>query len=215
MPDQGRRTILSYLQERRQDMVDLLQRLALAESPSDNPAAVAAVLAMLAADLEQAGLSARLFPGRVSAGTLFARPQERNEQSPLQLLVGHCDTVWPVGTVGQMPVRVEGETLRGPGVFDMKGGLVQTALRAAGCERPRPAAPGRQCGCDQLRRGNRQPRLHTADSSASPLRGSGLHPGTGLRPGGKARRPPESLRRLHDHRPRPSCPRRRQPRGRG
>ncbi len=50
---------------------------------------------------------------------------------PLQLLVGHCDTVWPVGMVRQMPVRVEDETLFGPGVFDMKGGLVQmvTALR--------------------------------------------------------------------------------------
>ena len=132
MTDHETHCILSYLRERRQDMVDLLQRLALAESPSDNPAAVAPVLAMLASELEQAGMSVRLFPGRVSAGTLFARPRERNEQSPLQLLVGHCDTVWPVGTVRQMPVRVEGETLRGPGVFDMKGGLVQMlyALRA-------------------------------------------------------------------------------------
>src|SRR5579864_8502435 len=110
--------ILSYLRERRQDMVDLLQRLALAESPSDNPAAVAPVLAMLASELEHAGLSVRPFPGRVSAGTLFARPLRRIEQSPLQLLVGHCDTVWPVGTVRQMPVRVDGEMLQGPGVFD-------------------------------------------------------------------------------------------------
>lgn len=124
--------ILSYLGERRQEMVDLLQRLALAESPSDNPAAVSAVLALLASELEQAGLSARLFPGRVSAGTLLGRLRARNEQAPLQLLVGHCDTVWPVGTLRQMPVCVEGETLRGPGVFDMKGGLVQMlyALRA-------------------------------------------------------------------------------------
>jgi glutamate carboxypeptidase len=125
MTDYEPRRILSYLRERRQDMVDLLQRLALAESPSDNPVAVAPVLAMLASELEQAGLSVRFFPGRTSAGTLFARPRRRNEQSPLQLLVGHCDTVWPVGTVRQMPVRVEGEALWGPGVFDMKGGLVQ------------------------------------------------------------------------------------------
>jgi len=132
--------ILSYLRERRQDMVDLLQRLALAESPSDNPAAVAPALAMLTSELEQAGLSVRLFPGRVSAGTLFARPRltprasclAPRPSSPLQMLVGHCDTVWPVGTVHQMPVHVEGETIRGPGVFDMKGGLVQMlyALRA-------------------------------------------------------------------------------------
>ena len=196
-------------------MVDLLQRLALAESPSDNPAAVAPVLAMLASELEQGGLSVRLFPGRVSAGTLFARPRERNEPSPLQLLVGHCDTVWPVGTVRQMPVRVEGETLRGPGVFDMKGGLVQMlyALRAVKDLSLRPPADMR--GRDQLRRGDRQPRLHPAHSSAGSPRGSGLHPGTGLRPGGKAEDRPESLRQLHDHHQRPSRPRWRQPRRRG
>ena len=104
----------------------------LAESPSDDPAAVAPVLAIFASELDQAGMSVRRLRGRVSAGTLYARPRERDRTLPLQLLVGHCDTVWPVGTVRQMPVRVEGETLRGPGVFDMKGGLVQMlyALRA-------------------------------------------------------------------------------------
>jgi glutamate carboxypeptidase len=134
--------VLSYLRQRRQEMVHLLQRLALAESPSDNPAAVAPVLALLTSELEQAGMSVRLFPGRVSAGTLLARPGERGERRPLQMLVGHCDTVWPVGTLRQMPVRVEGEALRGPGVFDMKGGLVQMlyALRAVRDLGLRPAA---------------------------------------------------------------------------
>jgi glutamate carboxypeptidase len=132
MTDYETQSILSYLQQRRHDMVDLLQRLARAESPSDNPAAVAPVLQLLASELEQAGLSVRRFRGRVSAGMLFGRPRGRAKNTPRQLLVGHCDTVWPVGTVRQMPVRVEGETIRGPGVFDMKGGLVQMlyALRA-------------------------------------------------------------------------------------
>src|SRR5579871_2391334 len=132
MTDDEVHRVLSYLRERRQDMVDLLQRLALAESPSDNPAAVAPALALLESELGQAGMTVRHFPGRVSAGTLYARPQERSGKSPHQLLVGHCDTVWPVGTVKRMPVRVEGNTVRGPGVFDMKGGLVQMlyALRA-------------------------------------------------------------------------------------
>ena len=133
MTDHEVQHLLSYLREHRQDMVDLLQRLALAESPSDNPAAVAPALALLETELGQAGMAVRRFPGRVSAGTLFARPREPSASSPVQLLVGHCDTVWPVGTVRQMPVRVEGDALHGPGVFDMKGGLVQMlyALRAA------------------------------------------------------------------------------------
>jgi glutamate carboxypeptidase len=148
MMDPEAQGILSYLQARRQEMVDLLQHLALVESPSDNPAAAAPVLTLLASDLEKAGMSVRLFRGRVSAGMLFARPPKRRDQSsgarssPQQLLVGHCDTVWPVGTVRQMPVRVEGESLRGPGVLDMKGGLVQMlyALRAVKELRLRPPA---------------------------------------------------------------------------
>jgi glutamate carboxypeptidase len=139
MTDSEIHRLLSYLRERRPAMVDLLQRLALAESPSDNPKAVAAALALLASELEHAGMTVRRFRGRVSGGMLLARPpraravpRSRRHQMPFQLLIGHCDTVWPVGTVRRMPVRVEGETLWGPGVLDMKGGLVQMlyALRA-------------------------------------------------------------------------------------
>jgi glutamate carboxypeptidase len=132
MPEASR--ILEHLRAERQAMVDLLRRLVLAESPSDDPAAVARVLAILAAELEGAGMTVRRFRGRASGGMLFARPREQAGRLPLQLLVGHCDTVWPVGTVGRMPVCVEGEAVRGPGAFDMKGGLVQLiyALRAVG-----------------------------------------------------------------------------------
>jgi glutamate carboxypeptidase len=132
--DTATQTLLDYLHRRRQDMVDLLQRLALAESPSDNPVAVGPVLDILATELDGVGMSVRRFAGRVSAGTLFARPhrQPGDRPAPLQMLLGHCDTVWPVGTLRQMPVRVDGNVLHGPGVFDMKGGLVQMlyALRA-------------------------------------------------------------------------------------
>ena len=46
---------------------------------------------------------------------------------PVQLLLGHTDTVWPIGTVNDMPVEwdEEDDRVRGPGVFDMKAGLVQ------------------------------------------------------------------------------------------
>ncbi|MDR3636750.1 MAG: M20 family metallopeptidase [Isosphaeraceae bacterium] len=132
MADDQTKRILDYLEGKRPAMIELLQRLALAESPSDDRAAVAPVLTILSSELEQSGMAVRCLRGRRSAGMLYARSQARAAKSPFQLLVGHCDTVWPVGTVRQMPVRVEGETLRGPGVFDMKGGLVQMlfALRA-------------------------------------------------------------------------------------
>lgn len=132
MTDHETHAILTYLRERHQDMVDLLQRLALAESPSDDPAAAARALDLLESELGPAGMAVRRYRGRVSAGVLLARPRVRRRGVPRQLLVGHCDTVWPVGTVRQMPVRVEGDAVWGPGVFDMKGGLVQMlyALRA-------------------------------------------------------------------------------------
>jgi glutamate carboxypeptidase len=126
------RCLLDYLEQQRQGMVDLLIRLAQAESPSDNRAAVATVLSILALELERCGLFVRPLHGRVSGGMLFARVPNRRKHFPHQLLVGHCDTVWPLGILDRMPVEVEGGVLKGPGVFDMKGGLVQMiyALRA-------------------------------------------------------------------------------------
>ena len=44
---------------------------------------------------------------------------------PPTLLIGHFDTVWPAGTISQMPFAIDGIAARGPGIFDMKCGLVQ------------------------------------------------------------------------------------------
>lgn len=48
---------------------------------------------------------------------------------PRTLLLGHLDTVWPVGTLERLPWSCDGERMRGPGVFDMKAGVV-TAIAA-------------------------------------------------------------------------------------
>jgi glutamate carboxypeptidase len=124
--------ILQYLSDRLEDVVELLRRLALEESPSRDPGATARALALLAPEFEKAGLHARLLRGRASGGMLYVSPPARGPDRPVQMLVGHCDTVWPLGTLRQMPVRIDGDVLLGPGVLDMKGGLVQMifALRA-------------------------------------------------------------------------------------
>jgi glutamate carboxypeptidase len=51
--------------------------------------------------------------------------------APHVLLLGHHDTVWPRGSLESMPLTVEGGVLRGPGVYDMKGGLVVAELALA------------------------------------------------------------------------------------
>ncbi len=70
--------------------------------------------------------------GRRSGGHLYARPEWRGRRTPAQLLLGDCDTVWPLGTLAKMPVKVKDGVITGPGVYDIKGGLAQMvfALRA-------------------------------------------------------------------------------------
>jgi glutamate carboxypeptidase len=113
-------------------MTQFLKELVTAESPSTDPRSQGHVMDLIAWSLEEAGHRARLLPGRETGGHLFARPRGHRRGQPIQMLVGHCDTVWPLGTLSHMPVEVEKNVLRGPGSFDMKGGLAQMvyALRA-------------------------------------------------------------------------------------
>jgi glutamate carboxypeptidase len=124
--------VLSFLMPQQSAMVDLLTRLAVIESPTDDPAAVAPVLEQLESELRDCDMVCRRIAGDRTGGMIVARPASRVRHRPIQLIVGHCDTVWPVGEARRMPVGAVGEELRGPGVFDMKGGLVQLifALRA-------------------------------------------------------------------------------------
>ncbi len=130
-----------WLGDRQNEMVGLTARLARIESPSDTPSAVAEARDAVAAELENMGFRVRRIDGRGAAGHLLAAPAARLRGRPLQLLVGHLDTVWPMGTLATMPVRETDGRLHGPGVFDMKGGVVQglyavRALQAAGIELP-------------------------------------------------------------------------------
>jgi glutamate carboxypeptidase len=130
------RALLAHLFARQEEMGALLRDLASLESPSLEPATQEPLFARLAAELAASGMRTRRLAGKVSGGQLWAvrRQRRRNPsaRTPAQLLLGHCDTVWPVGTLATMPVEVRGGRLSGPGVYDMKAGLVQGifALRA-------------------------------------------------------------------------------------
>jgi glutamate carboxypeptidase len=133
--------LLAHLRARQDKMAALLADLARLESPSHEPATQEPVFARLAAELAAAGMRTRRLcgrgfpgrqPGRQTGGQLWAVRQARRRGAPGQLLLGHCDTVWPRGTLERMPVTIQDGRLSGPGVYDMKGGLVQGifALRA-------------------------------------------------------------------------------------
>ncbi len=117
--------ILERVRDEREAMVRFLRELTLAESPSSNPATQPAVRELLAHALEDINYRTIAIPGRCSGGQLYARPRDRRKNQPVQLVIGHYDTVWPVGTLADMPFDYDGQVVKGPGVFDMKGGLVQ------------------------------------------------------------------------------------------
>lgn len=124
--------VMRVVQEHRAGLVALLQALAEAESPSDVPEAQAPVFTLVAEALQPLGYRFLRLPGKLSGGQLLARAVAEPAGKPAQLLLGHVDTVWPLGTLEEMPVEQRKGRLYGPGVFDMKGGIVQMvfALRA-------------------------------------------------------------------------------------
>jgi glutamate carboxypeptidase len=127
-------------------MCELLERLVLCESPSRDREAQKEVLALLSDSFAERGFQPRLLSGRHSGGMLLAMPADRRRHRPHQLILGHCDTVWPVGTLATMPARTDDEgTFWGPGSYDMKAGLVQglfavEALAVVGAD-PLPVTP--------------------------------------------------------------------------
>ncbi len=114
--------IKDYLESDQDFLLDLIQRLVLVESPSDRPETQIGVQNIIKSELEALGYEATITPGQKSGGWLIGRPADMADGAPYQMMVGHTDTVWPVGTLEKMPLIQDGEKLRGPGVFDMKTG---------------------------------------------------------------------------------------------
>ncbi len=126
------RELLSWLREDHENLIELLTRMVQAESPSTDPESQRAVQGILTEELEALGFEVQLTKGNETGGYLVARPNGVGAQMPAQLLLGHCDTVWPLGTLETMPISIHEGRMTGPGVYDMKAGLVQVigALRA-------------------------------------------------------------------------------------
>jgi glutamate carboxypeptidase len=121
-------------------MSALLAELVSIESPSTEPRAVARLADRIAPDLEAVGMAVDLVPVPGSGPLLRARASLAEGRAPV-LLLGHLDTVWPIGTLARRPTRIDGDRLYGPGGYDMKAGLVIVllALRALAARGPLPA----------------------------------------------------------------------------
>ena len=115
---------LNYFKERRDQIVSTICELVEIESPSDNKAAVDRLAEVIASKFAQLGGEVRFhrakdFGNHLQIDFNFGG---KSAAKPV-LLLGHCDTVYPLGTLASMPCQIVDNKLTGPGVLDMKSGI--------------------------------------------------------------------------------------------
>ena len=126
------RALMASARRKERALINLAQRLVRVESPSDDKAAVDACVAMVATYAKSLGGRVRLYRQKEFGDVLEVRFGSRRTDAAGKaiLLLGHLDTVWPLGTLKRMPCRVGDSRLWGPGTLDMKAGVAMalTAL---------------------------------------------------------------------------------------
>jgi len=113
---------LHYFEQRRDQIVDTIRRLVEIESPSDNKQAVDRCSAFAAEEFAALGGRAQFHRVTDFGNHLQVDFAGETQQKPV-LLLGHYDTVYPMGTLTSMPCRLGNGRLWGPGVLDMKSGI--------------------------------------------------------------------------------------------
>ena len=135
-------SLLAYCERELPWLLETIEALVRLESPSGDAAAINRCWR-------------NSHPGSTGSGAIVTPPARRARRRPSPaefgsgarqvLLLGHIDTVWPVGTLAARPFRAEGGRLHGPGVFDMKAGLAMAALALKALAEGPDELPGRSC----------------------------------------------------------------------
>jgi glutamate carboxypeptidase len=133
---------LHNLEARQEEIVQTIREFVEIESPSDDKMAADRMGALLAARFQASGGNARVHRATDFGDNIQINFPGRERIKPV-LLLGHFDTVYPVGTLENMPCRVSDGRVYGPGVLDMKSGIALMlyaieALRAWHGALPRP-----------------------------------------------------------------------------
>ena len=123
-----------YFRSRQEEMIHLLKQLTILESPTHDKKAVDACAAFVAREFKRIGCKVTTFPQKDIGDLTVAEfaPGRLKDADDEILVLTHVDTVWPVGKIVKMPFYISGNKLYGPGVLDMKAGVVMllTALRS-------------------------------------------------------------------------------------
>ncbi len=93
------------------------------ESPTNHPAGLNGMMDLVQKDVAGLPIAVERIPGRDGLGDMVMLRAGLDNGQPAVAVMSHLDTVHPVGTSAkELPVRIEGDRLYGPGVYDMKGG---------------------------------------------------------------------------------------------
>ena len=113
---------LHYFETRQDEMVRTIREFVEIESPSDNKLAADRMGALLAGRFQTIGGGARIHRAEEFGDSIEITFPARAKTKPV-LLLGHFDTVYPMGTLAKMPCHAANGRLHGPGVLDMKSGV--------------------------------------------------------------------------------------------
>lgn len=124
--------VMAWLDEQRPAMTDLLAQIVNIDSGSHDHAGVDAVGEAINAHLEERGIGTEVVARPDAAFCLTAKVEASGDEAdaPFILLMGHRDTVFPKGEAERRPFRIEDGKAYGPGVADMKCGLVMNCFVA-------------------------------------------------------------------------------------
>lgn len=116
--------IRKYIDDHRSEMLKLWEEIVNTESGPKQKEGVSAVCNILCREMEQSGIATRVIPMERAGDVLVGEWNTERSKEPF-LLIGHMDTVFAPGAATENPFRIdENGNAHGPGVLDMKGGLV-------------------------------------------------------------------------------------------
>ncbi len=130
MTSSGSQALLDWLAGRRGEMLSVLEQAVNLDSGSADKAGVDRMASLFETLMKDAGIPTKRHRVEKYGDCISSEVAPRADGSPHVLLLGHMDTVFPAGTAARRPFRVEAGRGHGPGVADMKSGLVMNAFVA-------------------------------------------------------------------------------------
>ncbi len=139
------KALLAYCKSELDALVRCLRQAVEIESPSQNKAAIDSMANFFAREFSKRGAKVQILSHATAGSALVAEFWAGARGTKPLLLLGHLDTVWEIGTLAEMPFQVRKGRAYGPGIYDMKSGIVcgLWAVRALTALKISPSGPVR------------------------------------------------------------------------